>query len=190
MLKDKYIDYLQFEKRYSAHTVLAYQSDLNDFSDFLQKQYSISDLLLADHTIIRSWLIELIDHKISSRSINRKLSTLKSFYRFCLKLGLLTANPMLKVVAPRTSKLLPVFLTHDNLDTLLHKVEFEDSFEGNRDKIIVTLFYATGIRRAELVNLKTSDLDLQNGTLKVLGKRNKERIIPIGENVISRKINR
>jgi integrase/recombinase XerC len=186
MLKDKYIDYLQFEKRYSAHTVLAYHSDLDEFSGFLQNQYTISDLLLADHTIIRSWLISLIDDKISTRSVNRKLSTLKSFYRFCLKQGLLSANPILKVVAPRTSKHLPVFLTHDNLDNLFHNVEFDDSFEGFRDKMIITLFYATGIRRAELVNINTSDLDLDKGTLKVLGKRNKERIVPIGENIISK----
>ena len=185
MLKDKYIDYLRFEKRYSAHTVLAYHSDLDDFSGFLLMQYTISDLLLADHTLIRSWLISLIDNKISARSVNRKISTLKSFYRFCLKQGLLSTNPMLKVVAPRTSKQLPVFLTHDNLDNLLHKVEFDNSYEGCRDKMIITLFYATGIRRAELINIKTSDIEMDKGTLKVLGKRSKERIVPLGGNVIS-----
>jgi len=183
MLKDKYIEYLQFEKRYSTHTVLAYHSDLDDFSDFLSLQYNISDLLLADHTLIRSWLISLIDRKISTRSVNRKLSTLKSFYRFSLRQGLLTTNPMLKVVAPRTSKQLPVFLTHNNLDDLLDKVTFDDSYAGHRDKMIITLFYATGIRRAELVQIKIQDLDLEKGTLKVKGKRNKERIIPLGENV-------
>jgi integrase/recombinase XerC len=184
MLKDKYIDYLQFEKRYSTHTVLAYNTDLEDFSGFLNAQYALSDLLLADHTLIRSWLISLIDRKISTRSVNRKISTLKSFYRFCLKQGLLKINPMLKVVAPRTSKQLPVFLTNDNLENLLNKVPFENSYEGNRDKMIITLFYATGIRRAELINSKTSDLDLSAGTLKVLGKRSKERIVPFGPYVI------
>lgn len=185
MLKDKYIDYLRFEKRYSAHTILAYHTDLDDFTTFLTLQYSISDLLQADHNLIRSWLISLIDRKISTRSVNRKLSTLKSFYRYCQKQGLLKANPMLKVVAPRVSKQLPVFLTHDNLDKLLNKVEFTLGYEGCRDKMIITLFYATGIRRAELVQIKLSDLDLDSGTLKVLGKRNKERIVPIGENVIT-----
>jgi len=184
MLKEKYIDYLQYEKRYSTHTVLAYHSDLDDFSGFLSMQYNISDLLQADHTLIRSWLISLIDRKISKRSVNRKLSSIKSFYRYCQRQGLLTSNPMLKVVAPRTSKQLPVFLTHDNLENLLQKVVFVDSFEGTRDKMILTLFYATGIRRAELVEISLSDLDLNSGTLKVTGKRNKERLVPLGEQVI------
>jgi integrase/recombinase XerC len=184
MLKDKYIDYLRFEKRYSAHTILAYHTDLDDFTKYLSFQYSVTDLLQADHNLIRSWLISLIDQKISSRSINRKLSSLKSFYRYCQKQGLINNSPMLKVVAPRTSKQLPVFLTHKNLSELLTEVEFTPDFEGCRDKMIITLFYATGIRRTELVQILISDLDLDKGTLKVLGKRKKERIVPIGENVI------
>lgn len=185
MLKDKYIDYLRFEKRYSAHTILAYHTDLDDFTKFLFLQYSITDLLQADHNLIRSWLISLIDRKISPRSVNRKLSTLKSFYRYCQTQDLIKNSPMLKVVAPRTSKQLPVFLTRDNLEDLLKKVEFTSDYEGCRDKMIITLFYATGIRRTELVQILISDLDLDNGTLKVLGKRNKERIVPLGENVIN-----
>ncbi len=185
MLKDKYIDYLSFEKRYSAHTILAYHTDLDDFTKFLSLQYSITDLLQADHNLIRSWLIYLFDHKISSRSINRKLSSLKSFYRYCQKQGLIKNSPMLKVVAPRTSKKLPVFLTRQNLDEIFNKVKFTDDYEGSRDKMIITLFYATGIRRTELVQISTSDLDLDKGTLKVLGKRKKERIVPLGDNVIT-----
>lgn len=185
MLKDKYIDYLRFEKRYSAHTILAYHTDLDDFTKFLSLQYSITDPLQADHNLIRSWLINLIDRKISPRSVNRKLSTLKSFYRYCQKQDLIQNSPMLKVVAPRTSKQLPVFLTRDNLDDLLEKVEFTPDYEGLRDKMILTLFYATGIRRTELVQILTTDLDIEKGTLKVLGKRNKERIVPFGEDVIN-----
>lgn len=185
MLKDKYIDYLRFEKRYSANTILAYHTDLDDFTKFLSLQYSITDLLQADHNFIRSWLISLIDRKISPRSVNRKLSTLKSFYRYCQKQDLIKNSPMLKVVAPRTSKQLPVFLTRDNLLDLFQKVEFTPGFEGCRDKMIITLFYATGIRRTELVQILISDLDLDKGTLKVLGKRNKERIVPLGETVIN-----
>jgi integrase/recombinase XerC len=185
MLKDKYIDYLTFEKRYSAHTIIAYQSDLNDFSRYILTQYNFTDLLQADHIFIRSWLISLLEQKITPRSVNRKLSTLKSFYRYCLKQGLLTINPMLKVVAPRVSKPLPVFLTRQSLDTLLHEVVFEPGYEGCRDKMIVTLFYATGIRREELVQIQLHDIDLERGTLKVLGKRKKERIVPIGESAIA-----
>lgn len=184
MLKDKYINYLQFEKRYSTHTILAYHTDLDDFSEFLMIQYNISDLLLADHNLIRSWLISLIEAKKSTRTVNRKISTLKSFYRFCLRQEVLHTNPMLKVVAPKSSKQLPVFLTHDNLDNLFNSVVFNDSFEGCRDKMMITLLYATGIRRAELLHLKMSDIDLEKGNLKVLGKRNKERIVPIGNQVI------
>jgi len=185
MLKDKYIDYLTFEKRFSAHTILAYHTDLDDFTGYLLSQYSISDPLQADHYIIRSWLISLIDRKISARSVNRKLSTLKSFYRYCQRQGALQVNPMLKVVAPRVSKQLPVFLTRDNLDTLFRSISFPSGYEGSRDKMILTLFYATGIRRAELVQIKLNDFDLQTGTLKVTGKRNKQRIIPMGPSVVS-----
>lgn len=185
MLKDNYIDYLTFEKRFSAHTVKAYHTDLDDFARFLQVQYSISDPLQADHYLIRSWLISLIDRKISARSVNRKLSTLKSFYRYCQRLGLLQVNPMLKVVAPRVSKQLPVFLTRDNLENLLQAVEFESGYPGSRDKMILTLFYATGIRRAELVQIQLKDIDLPAGTLKVTGKRNKQRLLPLGPLVVS-----
>ena len=185
MLKDKYIDYLTFEKRYSTHTILAYRADLDEYSGFLQSQYNIIDLLQSDHTLIRSWLISLLELKNSTRSVNRKISTLKSFYRFCEKMGLLETNPMIKVVAPQISKQLPVFLTHNNIDTLFQSVDFGSGLKGSRDKLILTLFYATGIRREELVNIKTNDIDLTTGTIKVLGKRNKERIIPIGPKVIA-----
>jgi len=184
MLKDNYIDYLTFEKRFSAHTVIAYHTDLDDFARFLQVQYSISDPLQADHNLIRSWLISLIERKMSARSVNRKLSTLKSFYRYCQRQGFLQVNPMLKVVAPRISKQLPVFLTRDNLENLLQSVEFETGYPGSRDKMILTLFYATGIRRAELVQIQLKDIDLLAGTLKVTGKRNKQRLLPLGPSVV------
>jgi integrase/recombinase XerC len=185
MLKDKYIDYLTFEKRYSTHTILAYRTDLDDYSSFLLSQYDIIDLLKSDQIIIRSWLISLLERKNSTRSVNRKISTLKSFFRFCEKMGLITTNPMLKVVAPKNSKQLPVFLTHLNIETLFQSVDFGSGYKGSRDKLIITLFYATGIRREELVNIKVNDLDLNVGSIKVLGKRNKERIVPIGTIVIS-----
>ncbi len=180
MLKDKYIDYLTIEKRYSTHTIDAYRTDLVDYSSFLLSQYHITDLLLSDHTLIRSWLISLLERKNSTRSLNRKISTLKSFYRYCEKVELLTVNPMTKVVAPRASKQLPVFLTHNNIESLFQSVDFGTGYEGFRNKLIITWFSATGIRREELVQIKIEDLDLDTGTIKVLGKRNKERIVPIG----------
>jgi integrase/recombinase XerC len=184
MLKDKYIDYLTFEKRYSTHTLIAYRTDLEEYSCFLLSQYNIIDLLQSDHTFIRSWLISLLERKISTRSVNRKISTLKSFYRFCEKMGMLTTNPMNKVVSPQISKQLPVFLTNENIEKLFQSVDFGIGFKGSRDKLVVTLFYATGIRREELINIKVNDVSLENGTIKVLGKRKKERIVPIGTKVI------
>jgi integrase/recombinase XerC len=184
MLKDKYIDYLTFEKRYSTHTLIAYRTDLEEYSCFLLSQYNIIDLLQSDHIFIRSWLISLLERKISTRSVNRKISTLKSFYRFCEKMGMLTTNPMNKVVSPQISKQLPVFLTNENIEKLFQSVDFGIGFKGSRDKLVVTLFYATGIRREELINIKVNDVSLENGTIKVLGKRKKERIVPIGTKVI------
>ena len=183
MLTDRYIDYLRFEKRYSAHTIAAYTTDLEEYSLYLRSQYSISSVLEVDHMIVRSWLMSLLDNKICPRSVKRKLSTLKSFYRFLLREQLLKVNPIIKVVAPNTSQKLPVFLSCENMDDLLHNVLFGDDYKGSRDKTIIILFYATGIRCSELVNLKIADIDLAEGKIKVLGKRNKERIIPIGKEI-------
>lgn len=184
MLKEKYIDYLRYEKRYSAHTILAYQSDLDEYSKYLLFQYTIDNLLKADHSHIRSWFVSLIDNKISTRSVIRKQSALKSFYKYCMKQDLIIINPMLKVTGPRVSKQLPDFLTKDNLKTVLRSVEFAPGYEGARDKMIISLFYATGMRRAELVQLCVKDIDLINGYLKVTGKRNKQRILPLGPSIV------
>lgn len=176
--RDNFLQYLQFEKRFSNHTILAYSTDLAQFYEYLGAVYQVKDLSEINHLIIRSWIVKLMEQKISSRSINRKITTLKTFYKFLLRQGLVTDNPMLKVQAPKTSKRLPVFVEREKMDLLLDHTVFGEDEEGSRNKLIIELFYATGMRLSELINLKTGDIDLHAGQLKVLGKRNKERIIP------------
>jgi integrase/recombinase XerC len=183
MLKDEFTDYLSFEKRYSPHTVLAYRTDLDEYSVYLTFQYQLTDLLLATHSMIRSWLVSLIEEGDSPRTVNRKLSTLKSFYRYCQRQGLIISSPTLKVASLRSPKLLPVFLTRDQLYALLNEVEYPSGYEGCRDRMMIMLLYATGMRRAELVRLQIADADTDAGYLKVLGKRNKQRLIPFGGEV-------
>lgn len=185
MRNEQFIDYLSFEKRYSSHTILAYNADLGEFGNYLKFQYVIDDIAQAGQEQIRSWLMALYEQKISARSINRKISCLKSFYRYCLRQGSIKVNPMIKVVSPKTQKQLPVFLTKDNLDDLFNTIDFGTGYEAYRNKLILTLLYTTGIRRAELTQLSISDIDFSNLTIKVFGKRSKERIIPIGPALIN-----
>lgn len=187
MLKDRFLDYLKFEKRFSPNTLISYELDLAQFTAYIQSQYNINDPSEADHQIIRSWVVDLLEHSISPRSVNRKLSSLKSFYRFCLRSGSLHANPMLKVTGPKTARHLPVFVEKERMDNLFSRIPVEDTFEALRDRLIVMVLYATGMRRSELLGLQLADIDMSKNTLKVLGKRNKERIIPIGD-YLSREI--
>jgi integrase/recombinase XerC len=181
MEKDKFIKYIQFEKRYSPHTVIAYRSDLEQFYEFLSQQYDISDIGQVTHQMIRSWMVNLLENQISVRSINRKITALKSFYRFLLREGSINENPVRKITLPHISKRLPVFVEKEKMDTLLDDIDFGTGFPSLRDRLIIELFYATGIRLSELVGLKTMDVDFHNSLIKVLGKRNKERLIPFSE---------
>jgi integrase/recombinase XerC len=178
---DSFIQYLQYEKRFSKHTITAYHQDINSFFNYLTTTYQITQLSEITHSIIRSWIVYLMEHNITPRSINRKISTLKSFYKYLLRQNILAENPMLKVQAPKASKKLPVFIEKDKMDLLLDKTHFGTDFDGLQQQLILEMFYHTGMRLSELSNLKTSDVDLYNSQLKVLGKRNKERIIPFNE---------
>ena len=173
-----FLQYIEFEKRYSPHTLIAYKNDLSEFYDYLSTGYQLKTIQDVTFQIIRSWMASLMAHSTSSRSINRKITTLKSYYKFLLREGVLEQNPMLKIQSPKISKNLPVFIEKDKMDVLLDQIAFGGSFVGIRDRLILELFYATGIRRAELIGLKPQDVDLYNCEIKVLGKRNKERIIP------------
>jgi integrase/recombinase XerC len=178
---ESFLSYLQHEKRYSPKTLIAYETDLIQFSDFLQLQYQTTKPEDVTHFMVRAFIIELIDKGVTPRSVNRKISTLKSFYKFLKKRELVTNNPMQKVISPKTSKRLPEYIEQKPMQTLLGHDLFTFDFPGQRDKLIIELFYNTGIRRDELINLKISDVNLGQQTLKVLGKGNKERIIPFNQ---------
>ena len=189
MHKEAFTNYLRFEKRLSPHTVLAYSNDLEQFFIYLKEAYSLDDIKEVNHAIIRSWIVSLMsakgrarngeENKISPRSVNRKISTLKSFYKYLLREKVLEINPMHKIQSPKNPKRLPVFVEESKMNALIEDVKFTDDFEGRRNLLIIELLYSTGIRRIELVNLKEADINFHNSTVKVLGKRNKERLIPL-----------
>ena len=181
--RDAFLEYIQFEKRFSNHTLVAYTNDLNQFIIYLSTVYEIKNVVEVNHTIIRSWIVSLMEQKITPRSVNRKITTLKTFYKFLLRQSIVIENPMLKIQAPKTSKRLPVFVEKEKMDTLLDNVDFGDDVEGQRNKLIIELFYATGMRLSELINLKQANIDLHSLQMKVLGKRNKERIIPFNREI-------
>jgi integrase/recombinase XerC len=175
----EFIQYLQYEKRYSTHTVQAYQSDLEQFFLFIELHYSDTPIAHIQHFHIRSWLASLKENDLESRSINRKISTLKSFYKFLLRKGEVSQSPMSKIISPKNAKRLPVFVNQSNMESLLDQAEFSTGYKGHLDRLILEILYQTGMRRAELLGIKLHDVDLYNHQIKVLGKGNKERIIPI-----------
>lgn len=179
-----FIDYIQAEKRYSNHTILSYKKDLEQFQVFLRFQYQQEDVNIASFQQIRSWIVHLMNEGNSSKTVNRKISTLRSFYKYLLKKGIISINPTHGIQAPKMPKRNPVFVPESNMETLFEKLEFADDFEGVRDKTILEMFYGTGIRLSELIGLNIKDIDHYNQTIKVLGKRNKERIIPLGKSLI------
>lgn len=177
--KESFKDYLQKEKKYSLHTVTAYSNDLSDFEVFLKQDFDQDSLEDVNYSQIRSWIVFLVDAGISNTSVNRKISSLKSFYKFLLKIKRIQVSPLLKHKALKTPKKLQIPFSEKELDNVLNYIVYPEGFEGMRDKLIIDLFYTTGIRRAELIGLKVANVDLSKGVLKVLGKRNKERILPM-----------
>ena len=176
---DCFSDYLQLEKKYSPHTITAYINDVASFQVFLDENFDSEKLENVNYSLIRSWIVAMVDNEISNSSVNRKMQSLKAFYKFLLKTKQIAINPLLKHKALKTPKILQIPFSEKELDNVLNNLVFPDGFEGIRDKLIIDLFYTTGIRRSELINLKIANISLSSGTIKVLGKRNKERIIPI-----------
>ena len=174
-----FIDYLGKEKNYSIHTINAYQKDLQSFYDFCLKEYNEVNLNKITYSIVRNWIVILVDSGLTNRSVNRKVASLKAYYKFLLKSKQIEINPLAKHKALKTSKKIEIPFSNKEIDTVLNILPFNDDFEGQRDKLIIELFYSTGIRRNELINIKIEDIDFSNKTLKVLGKRNKERVIPL-----------
>jgi len=179
--RSSFIQYIKFEKRFSSHTVLAYESDLDQFFRYAKNTYDTESPEDVNHSMVRSWIVSMMEQKITPRSITRKITTLKSFYKFLLRNGDIAANPMQKVQAPKISKRLPVYVEEPNMQLLFTEIDFGEGFIALRDRLLMELFYATGMRLSELVNLADADFDMGNSQLKVLGKRNKERIIPFAD---------
>jgi integrase/recombinase XerC len=180
-----FLNYIKFEKRYSQHTLISYQSDLEQFFTFL-KEYDSPAISQISSTFIRTWLAGLKGtEELSARSIRRKISTLKSFFKYQLKNGVIKSSPMTTISSPKISRRLPEFLKETDIETLFQHVEFPDTWNGRTSRLILRLFYSTGIRLTELINLKEGQLDAYNCQIKVLGKGNKERIIPVSAELIN-----
>ena len=181
MFLDAFLKYLRFERNYSEKTIVSYRIDLVEFEGFLKKVDAEKDLVAVDADLVRSWMVSLMENGRSAATVNRKLSSLRSFYRFLLKRRLIDLDPMLKVVGPKKQKTLPSFLRVQEMGRLLDECSPSEGFEGVRDRLILEMFYATGMRLSELIGLNDADVDFSAKLLKVTGKRNKQRLIPFGE---------
>jgi len=181
----KFIQYLQLEKRYSTHTVVAYQTDLDSFTEYLTSHYALSNPEESTRDMIRSWVMTLMEQGFSATSVNRKLSTLKTYYHFLLRQGIVTVNPVKAIQSLKTPKHLPVYIEEEQLSVALDKeTEHPHGFRAIRDHIVLELLYATGMRRSELTELRQGSVDTSQSALKVRGKRNKERLIPLSKQMM------
>ncbi|MDY6801589.1 MAG: tyrosine-type recombinase/integrase [Bacteroidota bacterium] len=180
-----FLKYLHTERRFSKHTIRSYENDIRHFNTFITKSGYKGEIQNANEKIIRSWIVSMMEKGFSSLTIKRKISTLKTFYKFLIREGYITINPMDKVTSPKPSKKIPTFVDEQHINNLLDDFSFGDDFSGIRNKTIIEMFYNTGMRLSELIELNIADVNLIEGTLKVLGKRNKERIIPIHQSFVN-----
>jgi len=187
MHKKGFLKYIEYQKKYSSHTVHSYANDLNSFYSFCFDNEFITSKkeIVSDYKIIRKWVAFLSTRQLSAKTINRKLSTLRSFYNFLLRENLIDSNPVLKITRLKTEKKLPEFISDEKMNFLLDSSVFTEDFEGVRNHLLIEMLYGTGIRRAELINLSVKDIDLNKKTVKVTGKRNKQRIIPFPDSLTS-----
>ena len=181
---DSFLKYLQFEKRYSPKTVISYATDLHQFEKFLLNEFETTPQE-ASYALVRSWVVKLTESKIGNTSINRKIACLRSFYKFLRKQEIITKDPMVKIKILKSPKRLPHFVSQNDSVKLLDNLVFPKNHEGTRDQLILELFYGTGMRLSELIHLKESCINLKDRTLKVVGKRNKERVIPFSNPLVS-----
>jgi integrase/recombinase XerC len=172
-------DYLTFEKRYSVHTIRSYRDDLDAFAVYVAEQFGGLELSGITAAVVRSWLASLKDAGLSSRSVNRKISSLRSFYKYLLRVGAVVQSPMAAIIGPKAGKRLPVFVEEQDMEVLFEEVCFPDDWEGLTDRLLLALLYHTGMRLSEVIGLKERLVDTGNRTIKVLGKGNKERVIPV-----------
>ncbi|SHK26688.1 tyrosine-type recombinase/integrase [Hymenobacter psychrotolerans] len=182
---DLFFNYLRSERRYSAHTLLSYQTDLRQFAAYLLATYELPDPAQADHTLIRSWVVTLMQQDLDPRTVNRKIACLRSYFKFLLTTGVISRNPMLRIKAPKMAKKLPDFVPEDSLNGLLNSFEFPDTFAGIRDQLVLELLYGTGIRLSELIGIRPDDVSLPGQTVRVTGKGNKQRIVPLNPTLVA-----
>ena len=180
-----FFDYLQIEKKYSSNTIEAYRNDLNVFERYLSDEFDVTNINNTNYSYIRSWIVDLVNKGISNRSVNRKVTSLNSYFKFVLKIDLINENPLTNHKALKTQKKIQLPFSEKEMLSVLDLDNYEDNFTGVRDRLIIDLFYTTGIRRIELIQLKILDLNINNKHIKVLGKRNKERIIPLIDSTIN-----
>jgi integrase/recombinase XerC len=180
----QFLNYLNFQKRYSSHTIISYKNDLTTFFDFLLVQFGETPLAQIKPAFIRTWLADMKQHGMESKTINRKISTLKSFFKYQLRQQAVVVSPMAAIISPKINKRLPQFVDKKDITTLLTDVEFPDTWAGKTDELIIQLFYNTGMRQSELAGLKETAISKSNSTIKVLGKGNKERIIPVSNQLM------
>ncbi len=181
MLIESFLDYLQYERNYSEKTVLAYGEDIKQLREFAQEEYGKFDPLEVEAELIREWIVSLMDRGYTSTSVNRKLSSLRTFYKYLLKQGEVVVDPLCRIKGPKNKKTLPVFLKESEMNRLLDETDFGKGFKGCRDRLVIEMFYATGMRLSELIGLDDKDVDFSASLLKVTGKRNKQRLIPFGD---------
>lgn len=182
-MQETFLKYLEYEKRYSKHTLISYKQDLNQLCSFIKDTFPELNLHSANHQLIRSWIVTLVESGVQPKTINRKIASLRSYYKFLLREGAIKKDPTSKIKVLKTSKKLPQFVNEQDMNLLLDNCVFGNDFEGLRDKLVLELLYGTGIRLTELINLKTHNINFYNRTIKVLGKRNKERVIPFSESL-------
>ncbi len=181
---ESFLKYIQFEKRYSPKTVISYQTDLNQFEAYLKKEFEGTLAKDANYGLVRSWIVSLVEAKLDSITINRKIACLRSFYKFLMRQEIIAKDPMMKIKILKTKKKLPHFVSEPDSVKLLDNIEFPEGHQGQRDKLILELLYGTGMRLSELIGLKESDINLAARTVRVLGKRNKERVIPFSSSLV------
>ncbi|MGI4740696.1 MAG: tyrosine-type recombinase/integrase [Janthinobacterium lividum] len=181
---EEFLDFLRYEKRFSPHTVTSYQTDLTQFAAYIQIEYELAKPAQATHPLIRGWVVSLMSQDLDPRTVNRKVACLRSFYKFLLRTHQIEANPMLRIKAPKMARKLPEFVPEESLNRLLNSFEFEDSFAGVRDQLMLETLYGTGIRLSELLGISEDDLDTVARTVRVTGKGNKQRIVPLNPSLL------
>ena len=181
LLTDSFLSYLQYERNYAVGTIAYYKADVLELQDFIQEKVGDFTPSEVDAGLVREWIISLMDKGVAASTINRKLSSIRTYYKFLLKKGEVPADPLQKITGPKKKKPLPVFLKESEMNKLLDEVDFGEGFEGCRDHMIIEMFYATGIRLSELIGLDDKDVDFASSLIKVTGKRNKQRLIPFDE---------